>query len=94
MNLLGYGWNVPTYGATNGGYGYAYGNQPHAGSYYQPQPYSYILNPGISYGFQRYIYPTYSYLPNLSNLLKSGAYGALKGAGAGAAIGGIVGLLG
>ncbi|VDP12396.1 unnamed protein product [Onchocerca flexuosa] len=31
---------------------------------------------------------------NLSNLLKSGAYGALKGAGAGAAIGGIVGLLG
>uniref|UniRef100_A0A8R1TXN8 Uncharacterized protein n=1 Tax=Onchocerca volvulus TaxID=6282 RepID=A0A8R1TXN8_ONCVO len=95
MNSLGYDWSIPAYGAANGGYGYVYGNQPYAGSYYQFQPYSYTSNlDRISHGFRNYIYPTYYYLPSLGNLLKSGAYGALKGASAGAAIGGIIGLLG
>uniref|UniRef100_A0A0R3RWL2 Uncharacterized protein n=1 Tax=Elaeophora elaphi TaxID=1147741 RepID=A0A0R3RWL2_9BILA len=95
---MNYGWNnYPHYGYANGGYGYGgYGNQPYPGYYYpQHQPYGYTSSSGgIVKAFRNYIYPAYYYMPSLGRLLKSGAYGALKGAGAGAAIGGIVGLIG
>ncbi|VDK64754.1 unnamed protein product [Onchocerca ochengi] len=60
-----------------------------------------ILAPALSFGMNSLGYdwsiPAYGAANGgygLGNLLKSGAYGALKGAGAGAAIGGIIGLLG
>ncbi|EFO28106.1 hypothetical protein LOAG_00365 [Loa loa] len=93
LSFGNYGWGRYSYGASYGGYGYGYGNQPYSGSYFQPQPYDFTSNMGgFSHGFRNFLYPIYYYLP--SKLLKSGAYGALKGAGTGAAIGGIMGLIG
>ncbi|VDN33684.1 unnamed protein product [Gongylonema pulchrum] len=73
-----------------------YGYQQHYYNqyqHYQPQSYTPYWS-GIGHGFRNYIYPAYQYLPSVGGLLKSGAYGALKGAGVGAAVGGIAGLIG
>ncbi|VDK80682.1 unnamed protein product [Litomosoides sigmodontis] len=98
---MNYGWNYP-YGCANCAYGYGqqpypgYGQQPYPNYYSNPQPHGYIPSvSSISRAFRNYIYPAYYYyMPSFGSVLKSGAYGALKGAGAGAAIGGIVGLIG
>ncbi|VDM99548.1 unnamed protein product [Thelazia callipaeda] len=101
-NPLNYGWNPELYNQ-HSNHGYSYGSYGYQPAGYGPAPYSYYqphqqhFTPswsGFRNGFRNFIYPVYSYLPSVGNLLKSGAYGALKGAGVGAAIGGVAGLIG